>query len=56
MDLISCTLEKGLSLRDSGRVLGRLAREFNRLAKIEAEDAMERLRDNGGYLDHSEHE
>lgn len=56
MDLISCTLEKGLSLRDSGRVLGRLAREFNRLAKLEAEDALERLRDAGGHLSDYSHE
>lgn len=56
LDLISCTLEKGLSLRDSGRILGRLAREFNRLAKLEAEEALERLKDAGGHLSDYSHE
>lgn len=54
VDIIGCVLEKGLSLRESGRVLGQLAREFNRLARVEAEEKMDRLRDAGGYLDRSD--
>jgi len=44
MDLAACALEKGMSVRETGRVLGRLARAFNKQARVEAEERLEGLR------------
>lgn len=56
MDISACALEKGLSIRDTGRVLGRLARAFNRQARLEAEEKLQMLREHGttGVFDSDE--
>lgn len=51
MDILVCALERGLSNRETAKVLGSLSKAFHKRARTEARDAIDRLRDRGGSLE-----